>query len=164
MSALKTHVSTLAPDFPEQDIDFTATLKDSTRDDAPGQVPADHGLQAGVEPARSHPFELAEYLSALRKCKNSSVRAMMRVWLENGGPLTTPVSQEIDQWDTFLGKSRELRRHFQNTCNRSKARVGAGFHEEDLEGGDEDDTDETVEKLSVGNSISRICVHFISKM
>jgi hypothetical protein len=69
----------------------------------------------------------------------------MRVWLENGGPLTTPVSQEIDQWDTFLGKSRELRRHFQNTCNRSKARVGAGFHEEDLEGGDEDDTDETVE-------------------
>jgi hypothetical protein len=83
---------------------FTATLKDSTRDDAPGQVPADHGLQAGVEPARSHPVELAEYLSALRKCKNSSVRAMMRVWLENGGPLTTPVSQEIDQWDTFLGK------------------------------------------------------------
>jgi hypothetical protein len=82
------------------------------------QVPVDHGLQAGVEQARSHPVELTQYLSALRKCKNSSVRDMMRVWRENGGPLKTPVSEEIDEWDTFLGKSRELRRHFQNTCNR----------------------------------------------
>ena len=105
MSALKTHVSTLAPDFPEEDIDITATLKDSALDDAPGQVPADHGLQAGVEPVRSHPVELTQYLSALRKCKNSSVRAMMRVWRENGGPLKTPVTEEIDVWDTFLGKS-----------------------------------------------------------
>jgi hypothetical protein len=60
MSTLRTHVSTLAPDFPEEDIDITATLKDSALDGAPGQVPADHGLQTGVEPARSHPVELTQ--------------------------------------------------------------------------------------------------------
>ncbi len=59
MSALKTHVSTLAPDFPEEDIDITATLKDSTRDDAPGQVPSDHGLQADVEPAQESPCRVS---------------------------------------------------------------------------------------------------------
>ena len=132
MHALRHHVDALAP-APQGDdvLSPSARLGDGWEMNE-GDAPPDHGLQAGVEPARSHPQLLEDYLANLRACKMKHIQMIKTLWVRHGGPLKTPVQDEESVWDMFLLASRELRMEFQAACTGCLARVVGVFHEDAL--------------------------------
>jgi hypothetical protein len=128
LRALSSHLHVLAPAFEDVgDIDNLARFQDAVTTPA-GRVPADHGLQVGAEPARTHPVALLEHLRALRRKKQARMEELVRLWARHDGPLNTPREEETRIWDLFLRDGKQSHKEFVAACNSIRARVVSGHH------------------------------------